>query len=130
MEQNSFNLIIERLNSIKEITVGVENFTYKQTELFEALNGKFPNIEQFSNALRDANELLMFVENIQSDANICIENVKQLHNIHIAELQKQSKINSINQTLNSISSKLNDIDELDNIEQGLELLLLKVGYQK
>ncbi|MDR0407691.1 MAG: hypothetical protein LBH45_02060 [Campylobacteraceae bacterium] len=130
MEQNRFDIIREKLSSIKEIIVGVENFTHQQTELFEALNDKFPNIEQFSNALRDANELLMFVENIQSDANACVEHLKSLQNDYVSEFQKYSKISEINKSLNDISSSLDSADDIDVIKQELEEFLLKIGYKK
>ncbi|MDR1284907.1 MAG: hypothetical protein LBJ88_01755 [Campylobacteraceae bacterium] len=130
MEQSKFDVIREKLGSIKEITVGVENFTHKQTELFEALNDKFPNIEQFSNALRDANELLMFVESIQTDTNTCMEYLKSLQDDYAAEFQKRSKINKTNKILNNISSELDNADDIDTIKQKLEELLLKIGHKK
>jgi cell fate (sporulation/competence/biofilm development) regulator YmcA (YheA/YmcA/DUF963 family) len=130
MEQDIFGSIHEKLNSIKEIIVGIENFTHKQTELFEALNNKFPHIEQFSNALRDANELLMFTESIQADTNSCIEHLEELQSSYMSELQKQSKIKSINKTLSEISSKLDNVDEIDVIKQEIESVFLKVERNK
>jgi adenosine/AMP kinase len=127
MDQNRFDAMHEKLNSIKEIVVGVENFTHKQTELFEVLNAKFPHIEQFSIALRDANELLMFVENIQIYANDCIEHLKKMKEACEAEIQKQMMIKDMNKMLNKVSSELYDIDELDVIKKELDLLLLKIG---
>ncbi|MDR2341900.1 MAG: hypothetical protein LBD84_02515 [Campylobacteraceae bacterium] len=123
MEQNRFDIVREKLNSIKEITIGVENFTHKQTELFEALNSKFPNIEQFSNALRDANELLMFAESIQFDIDACLEHLEQLQNAYNLESQKYLKIGDIKKTLDDISSEFNKINDLDIAKKEL----LKVG---
>ncbi|MDR3178030.1 MAG: hypothetical protein LBT96_03500 [Campylobacteraceae bacterium] len=119
MEQNRFDIIRERLNSIKEVTAGVENFTHKQTELFEALNNKFPSIEQFSNALRDANELLMFAEGIQSDIDICLQHLEQLQNAYVLEIQQYSKITEIKKTLNDISSELDGVSDIDTMRKEL-----------
>ncbi|MDR1460689.1 MAG: hypothetical protein LBI78_03515 [Campylobacteraceae bacterium] len=130
MEQNRFDIIREKLSSIKEVTVGIENFTHKQTELFEALNDKFPNIEQFSNALRDANELLMFAESIQADADTCIEHLRSFQNDYVSEFQKKSKIIKINKVLNGISLELDNTDSIDVIKQELEELLSKIGRKK
>ncbi|MDR0579866.1 MAG: hypothetical protein LBG21_04620 [Campylobacteraceae bacterium] len=125
MAQNKFDIVHEKLNSIKGITISVENFTHKQTELFEALNSKFPNIEQFSNALKDANELLVFAKNIQSDVDICLEHLEQLQNANNLESQKYLKIGDIKRTLDDISLEFDKINNLDIAKQEL----LKVGLE-
>jgi uncharacterized protein YoxC len=78
MAQTKFDIIDEKLKTIKELTKEIEAFTHKQSELFEVLNQKFPKIEQFSNALKDANELFMFVEHLTECADVSLKEIKNI----------------------------------------------------
>jgi predicted nucleic acid-binding Zn-ribbon protein len=79
--------IREKLTAMRELSHEVEIFTHKQTELFDALNQKFPKIEQFSNALKDAHELQMFTDHLTLTA----DEIEAAVLSFVASMQKERK---------------------------------------
>ncbi|MDR2789959.1 MAG: hypothetical protein LBB59_03175 [Campylobacteraceae bacterium] len=69
--EKEFDILSAKLNIIKGSMVEIENFARKQSELFAVLSRKFPNIEQFTNALKEAHELQERAKYLETETNIC-----------------------------------------------------------
>ncbi|MDR3345697.1 MAG: hypothetical protein LBS73_00845 [Campylobacteraceae bacterium] len=95
MEQIKFDIVNEKLNTIKELNKEIEAFMHKQSELFAVLNEKFPKIEQFSNALKDANELFMFIENITECADTSLDELKNIQLLYVSEREKEEEARAV-----------------------------------
>jgi hypothetical protein len=127
MRQEKFNSLNEKLEFIKESTREIENFTHKQTELFAVLHKKFPTIEQFSNALKDAEELFGLIEDLQKDADICLDGIKEIQNDQLIEFQKNRETKEIKTLLYQISLQVDEINDISSLQEQLRTILKQVG---
>jgi methyl-accepting chemotaxis protein len=125
--RDKLNNINEKLNAIDDIIKEIEAFTHKHTELFEALNQKFPNIEQFSNALKDANELYMFVEGLKEYAKTCSNEIKSIELLLASKNEEEAKTKEIKQTITEALLKINVLNDEASLKQELSLLISKIG---
>ncbi|MDR2100651.1 MAG: hypothetical protein LBP40_07500 [Campylobacteraceae bacterium] len=114
-----FDILSAKLDMIKGLMVEIENFAHKQSELFEVLSRKFPNIAQFTNALKEAHELQECTKQLKSQADICTQSVNILSARFDSEKnmlkEKQESVRIIIETL----SKAESMNEtaLDNLKK-------------
>jgi chromosome segregation ATPase len=117
--EKEFDILSAKLDAIKGSMVEIENFARKQSELFEVLSRKFPNIEQFTNALKEAHELQEHTKRLEAEANICVRTVSilsaRLNSEKNALKEKQKIIHILIETL----SKVDGMDEttLNNLKK-------------
>ncbi|MDR2635381.1 MAG: hypothetical protein LBC08_00975 [Campylobacteraceae bacterium] len=117
--ENEFDILNEKLKGIKNSVVEIENFTHKQFELFEVLSKKFPSIAQFTNALKEAEELQECTQYLQEEAE---ESIKTL-DILISKLNTQKTALNAQKVIlkEKISTRkividiLNKIDDMDEV---------------
>ncbi|MDR1975866.1 MAG: hypothetical protein LBQ18_02610 [Campylobacteraceae bacterium] len=109
--ENEFDTLSAKLDSIKSSIAEIENFTHKQSELFEVLSRRFPNIEQFTNALKEAHELQDSAKRLGADSENAAQIIHDLPiklNVQKAALKEKS---DIRQALIEILGKIESMDE-------------------
>ncbi|MDR2080785.1 MAG: hypothetical protein LBP54_02715 [Campylobacteraceae bacterium] len=117
--EKEFDILSAKLNIIKDSMAEIENFARKQSELFEVLSRKFPNIEQFTNALKEAHELQERMNHLEAEAAICARTVgilsAKLNSEKNTLKEKQETVHMLIETL----SKIDGMDEttLNNLKK-------------
>ncbi|MDR0762775.1 MAG: hypothetical protein LBF13_07000 [Campylobacteraceae bacterium] len=126
--EKEFDVLNRKLKGIKNSIAEIENFTHKQLELFEVLSKKFPNIEQFTNALKEAQELQNYTKYLQNEADISVQTLDILFsklNAQKIALDSQKIILkekiSARRIVVDILNKIDDMDK-DNIDSLKKLL--------
>ncbi|MDR1007809.1 MAG: hypothetical protein LBL65_04495 [Campylobacteraceae bacterium] len=116
--EKEFDILNEKLKGIKNSVIEIENFTHKQSELFEVLSEKFPNIEQFTNALQEARELQECTKYLQNEADASVQTLdtlllklsSQKTALNAQKIILKEKI-STRRIVIDILSKIDDMDE-------------------
>ncbi|MDR1614583.1 MAG: hypothetical protein LBS26_03335 [Campylobacteraceae bacterium] len=109
--EKEFGTLSAKLNIIKSSIVEIENFTHKQSELFEVLSRRFPNIEQFTNAFKEAHELRESTKRLEAETNLCAQFVTALSTKINAEKNLLKEKKETERLLIEIISKIDNMDE-------------------
>ncbi|MDR0666597.1 MAG: hypothetical protein LBF71_04210 [Campylobacteraceae bacterium] len=116
--EKEFDILNKKLKGIKNSIAEIENFTHKQSELFEVLSKKFPNIEQFTNALKEAQELQNCAKYLQNEADASVQTLDVLSSklnaqktaLNSQKIILKEKINT-RRIVIDILNKIDDMDE-------------------
>ncbi|MFV0480876.1 MAG: hypothetical protein ACK5LP_02720 [Campylobacteraceae bacterium] len=109
----------DRLTNLAGVSTKIETFANKQAELFKILNEKFPNIQQFSNALKDANALLQTTKDI---GYLTSESVKDL-DVLSDDIKKEFE--DINRQLQNRDNETNELIQMKEDELNTQLELVQ-----
>jgi hypothetical protein len=126
--EKEFDILSEKLKGIKNSVAEIENFTHKQLELFVVLSKKFPSIEQFTNALKEARELQDCTKYLKNETDISIQTLSVLLSnlntqktaLNAQKIMLKEKIHTRRMVID-ILNKIDDMDE-DSVNNLKKLL--------